>query len=167
MQNDYYDKTLDRFASWITHQDTKAGLALVILGIASADLLDHATQLADAHKLPSGWGDVATAAFWLAVTAAAATVVFAWLTILPRIKPGSGPSLFFFRTVAGYRTHDEFRAAAAGLSDAERERHLAAQVWELARHATAKARYARLSYMTVLAFLVLWGLSRVALSLAA
>lgn len=163
---DYYDKTLDRFASWISHQDTKAAFALVVLGIASADLLERATPLADAHKQQSGWGDLATWAFWLAVLAGALTVAFAWFTVVPRVKPASGRSVFFFGTVASYPTAAEYQASAKRLTDAQFEEDLAEQVWELARHAATKARFARYAYMAVFAFLLLWGCARVALSLA-
>ena len=90
--DDYYDKALDRFAAWIKHQDSKAAFALVIVGIASADLLDHASFLAHAYKRPSGWGDLATCAFWLAVAAGALTVLFAWFTVVPRVRPATGQS---------------------------------------------------------------------------
>jgi hypothetical protein len=163
---EYYEKTLDRFTGWITHQDTKAAFALVILGIGSADLLDHAARLSDAHQNPSRWGSVATVAFWLAVAAGASAIALAWLTVIPRVRSASGSSVYFFGTVASYRTAREYEAAVERLTDDERKMALAEQVWELAKHAATKARYARLAYVAVFVFLLLWGAARVSLSLA-
>lgn len=70
--------------------------------------------------------------------------------------------MFFFGTVAGYPTAPEYKSAVTTLTDEQLEE----QVWELARHATMKAKYARLTYMAVFGFLLLWGAARVSLSLA-
>ena len=166
---EYYDQSLDRFAGWIQHQDSKAGLALVVLGIALSDLLDHANELADAHRLASTWGLLATVAFWVALGAGAATVLFAWLTVFPRLTPRkeSPESVYFFGRVAQYESPDKYVAAVSDLDDEKLRKHLAYQVWELADHANRKAEWVRWAYVAVGLFLVCWGVARVALSLAA
>jgi hypothetical protein len=70
----------------------------------------------------------------------------------------------------GWLTYEDAKAAFARtllaiafsnlLGPCWQARRLAAQVWELARHAEAKARLARFAFVGVLAFLVFWGVAR-------
>jgi hypothetical protein len=165
---DFYKDSLARFTGWMTYEDAKAAFALTLLAIAFSNLLSRASSLVHAHALTSGWGDVATVAFYVALVAAVSVLTFAWLTVFPRTKPHKGEpvSLYYHKTVAGYRSAAEFQLAVENLPAQDFEKQLAAQVWELALHASRKARFARFAFVAVLAFLVSWGVTRVALALA-
>lgn len=59
-------EALERFSDWIRFADAKAGVVLVVLGLALSDLLKRAGAFVDAGLAASAWGEVATVAFWVA-----------------------------------------------------------------------------------------------------
>jgi hypothetical protein len=166
--SDYYEDSLERFTGWIKHQDSKAAFALVVLGIG------RATSSIARRRSPRRTSWEADGAmrrrrrFGVPSSSASSPSPSPWLTVRPRTKRGeeTRSSVYFFRSVAEHRSAKEYEAAVKALSEADMEEQLAGQVWELAKHADTKVRYARSAYVTVALFLVLWGAARVFLALA-
>lgn len=77
-------EALERFSDWIRFADAKAGVVLVVLGLALSDLLKRAGAFVDAGLAASAWGEVATVAFWVAGGLAVATTVLVIMTLFPR-----------------------------------------------------------------------------------
>ena len=164
-QADFLYRSIERVSDWIKYQDSKAGAVLVILAIGAADLIAQADRLVDAHET-SKLGVAASTMFWVAVTAAVVTVAFVALTLFPRVEPKSGPSLFYFGSVAGYRTAEDFHKEVQEMSDDSLARHLATQAWELARLAAAKVAFVRIATGAALCFLGAWATARFLLAVA-
>jgi hypothetical protein len=162
---DALERTVERFGGWVQFADAKAGAVLVLLGLGLADLLDHASGLAHAHKLRSDWGNLATALFWLALVCAATVVLEASRALFPRVKARTH-SVFFFGSVAEYDSGASYAGVATALTPTEVAVQMADQAWELARIATVKFSRLRTAYWFALAFLTAWALARCSLALA-
>jgi hypothetical protein len=161
---DFLYRAIERFADWIKFQDTKAGATLVILAVGTGDLITNASRLAHAHQF-SNPGVLATFAFWAAALFASMTLIFVALTLLPKVKAKTRPSLYFFGSVASFDSADEFAAQVRTLKSHDLISHLSAQAWELARIANRKALFVRIATFAVAAFLLAWAVGRLALGL--
>lgn len=161
-QLDFLEDAQRRFQSWIQLADAKAGAVLVILGLMATNLISKSDRLSRAVDAPSGWGTVATWAFWLACVAAAVSVVLVSLALFPRTKAKT-KSLAFFANVATYKTAADYLDAVKKKDVAGLRKETANQVWELARVASWKFAFLKRAYFATLIFLVLAAAARVAL----
>jgi hypothetical protein len=163
--SDLYEKSLDRFGGWVQFEDAKGSLVLVLLGLGLVDLLGVASRAIHAHKLKSGWGDIASGAFWVAIAGAAIAVALVILAIKPRAKASRG-SIFFFGTVDTYDSAESYQREVQRLTQEERTAEMASQTWQLAKVTAMKVRLLGWSYWAVTLFLAAWAISRLTLGLA-
>jgi Family of unknown function (DUF5706) len=152
---DFFAASVDRFGQWLQFEDAKAGVVLVILGIALSDLLGKAGALIHAHKSHSGWGGVASVSFWVAVLSAAAVLALVIFALTPRIR-ARRPSVYFFGTVGTYGDPTEYESAVAALDDTALAHQMASQAWQLGAIAQLKARIVGWAFWFVAIFLVAW-----------
>jgi hypothetical protein len=96
---------------------------------------------------------------------AAAVVAFVTLALNPAAHARE-PSIFFFGTVAGYGSRPEYEQIVRSRDATERAHEMAAQAWQLARIARTKVCLVGWAIRFVAAFLVAWGVARLALGLA-
>ena len=180
----YYETSIDRFTSWVQYEDAKAGAVLVLLGLGLTDVLGNADTLINAYHAPaphhSGWGWVATVAFWAAIVAAVCTVAVIATAVWPYTGPGRRPrvgnSLFYFNDVAtNYRYRDptekakmlaEYRERVRDTPDEELEKDMSQQAFILAHIAAKKVRLVKLGFWSVTGFLIAWAVARIALGVA-
>jgi hypothetical protein len=138
---------------------------LVVLGFGIVDLFNHASKLTHAHALPSGWGDVATTAYWFAIVAAVAAVAQLSRALFPRHRAEQA-SLFYFGLAATFPTADEYARTLDAMSPDELERNLASQAWHLAGIAQEKFASTRRAYYALMLFFAFWGVARITLAIA-
>lgn len=156
-------EALERFSDWIRFADAKAGVVLVVLGLALSDLLKRAGAFVDAGLAASAWGEVATVAFWVAGGLAVATTVLVIMTLFPKAAP-SEESLAYFGDVAKAGSAAAYRQTLHALSEGQLADHIAAQAWDLSRIAKVKFARIRYAYGFALGFLVAWAVARLALA---
>lgn len=93
------------------------------------------------------------------------SILFAFLTLRPRLAPGPRQSLFFFGNIAN-KTAEQFIEEFAGLSEGEAIEDLLCQVHVNSQIANAKFRLIAVSTNAFIAALVLWIVSLVLSALA-
>lgn len=166
-QHEFFDKALADAGRWTRFSDPKALAALVILGLALANLLEYVRPLMHAHEAGSAFGWIATIAFWLAVVWAVVTVLVVILSLFPRVAPVQPAQvpLYFFGHIAAFASAAEYENEVRRRSARELESAVAAQAWEVARVARVKHIYAKRALQSVIVFLVCWAVARVGLAL--
>jgi hypothetical protein len=165
---DFFEKALADAGQWTRFADSKAIAALVILGLALANLLSVADSLVHAHRAGTVWGWLATIAFWVALGFAASAVASVAGSLFPRVKPHAPSSqpVYFFAHVAAFASPEDYEHSVRGRSARELESAVASQAWEVARVAASKHRLAKAALACALAFLGCWAVARLGLSLS-
>lgn len=149
-------------ADWTRYTDPKVFGVFVFLGIGVSDLLEHASELIDAHEASGFFAWAATLSFYVACALVVATVVCASKALFPRAKSQASAGVLFFGHIATYDTPEQYlEAVKAADLDAE----VAAQAWEVSRIAAAKVTWAQHAYRAVVGFLAFWAIGRIALEL--
>jgi hypothetical protein len=176
-KDDFYEKSVDRFSSWVQFEDAKAGAVLVLLGLGLTDILGNADALIHAHE-KSSLGGIASFAFWLAIAAAAAAVGVVAYAVFPFTRSSQGSSIFYFKDVATNFPYKAKREAekreqlaayvnevSVARSEEELEWDMADQALTLAGIAAKKVRFVFWGFWSVAVFLIAWGVARIALGL--
>jgi hypothetical protein len=127
----FYEKSVDRFTSWVQYEDAKAGAVLVLLGLGLTDVLGNAGRLINAYHAPpphdSSWGWVASIAFWAAIVTAGCAVGAIAIAVWPytgrrrRCHP-FGSSLFYFNAVAEWHEYRGVKVLRKKASERAKER---------------------------------------------
>jgi hypothetical protein len=162
---DFYEKSVDRFSSWVQFEDAKAGAVLVFLGLGLTDVLGNADTLINAHEKSTS-GAIASIAFWVSIFAAVMAVGFVAYAVWPFTRSPDGDSIYFFKDVAA-RDHSlaEYVEDVNSRDDPRLEEDMANQAWTLARIAAVKVKYVTRGFWSVTVFLVAWAVARIALGL--
>jgi Family of unknown function (DUF5706) len=176
-KDDFYEKSVDRFSSWVQFEDAKAGAVLVLPGLGLTDILGNADALIHAHE-KSSLDVIASFAFWLSIAAAAAAVGVVAYAVFPFTRSSHGSSIFYFEDVAtnfpyiGKSDAEKGEQLAAYVNEVSvargeeaLERDMADQALTLAGIAAKKVRYVSLGFWSVAVFLIAWGVARIALGL--
>jgi hypothetical protein len=135
-------RTLQIVSDWIKVADTKAGAALAVDG---AVLAVTAARLrgSPAPSIPS------ILVSSVAVALAAASVLLAIWTVLPRAQRLRTESISYYGTIAAFNSAAEFRTAAlTTLSDPDQlSKNIAQHIWAFSRAAARKYRLVRWAIM--------------------
>ena len=130
-RDDFFEKSVDRFSSWVQFEDAKAGAVLVLLGLGLTDVLGNADALIHAHEKSSS-GVIASFAFWLSIVAAAAAVGVVAYAVFPFTRSSHGRSIFYFKDVAANFPY-------IGRGEAEKGGKLVAYVNEVSARGASKS----------------------------
>src|SRR5262249_62258852 len=74
-QLDFLYRAESAFSGWVQFADAKAGGVTLLLGIGLLDLIRRSSAMVHAHEHGSAWGWIATVTFFVAIGAAAVTIV--------------------------------------------------------------------------------------------
>ncbi|GEM_PF-5860824 len=184
---DFLERALIAATEWTRHGDAKVLAVLVLLGLGSKDMIDHAGRLFAPHEPAASTCDIinvtghtcggllAASAAITAGALAGITVVLVMQALFPRLRmrgllPGNretGPisSLFYFGEVSRFNSHVAYQAAVKAKKPYELLDDLAGQVYEVAKVAAAKHRATRRAYVAVFVFLGAWAVARIALAM--
>lgn len=181
----FLEKALTSAGEWTRFADPKALGVLVILGLGVKDLVGRSrafllppdTRGADCGFLSvsgQSCGEVvALASYCLAAVMAALVVLFVTVAVFPRLqltrsRPSNDDwSLFYFEDIAKQDSAHAYESAVRHKSASELESELARQVHAISVVASRKHRFTKRAYLSVVAFLGLWVVARVASALAA
>jgi hypothetical protein len=183
---DFLERALIANSDWTRYADPKAIAVLVLLGLGVKDLVDNTGRILEPHEPATNAcglidvsghscsGLIATSSGVGAAVVAGLVVFLVSKALFPRLRmrgllPGDeakGPirSSLFFGEVAKYNSQDTYRAKVRTQSPHELLDDLAGQVYEISTIARDKHLATQRAYVAVIAFLVLWALSRVSLA---
>jgi hypothetical protein len=165
-QLDFLYRAESNFSEWVQFADAKSGGVVLVLSIGALDVFRHANDYIHAHNLHHAvWGWLSLVGFIAAIGAIALTIAGVANTLFPTIRP-SKPSLFFFGVAASFPTGEAYGSAVTEKREVDLIDQVSTQAWNLACIANDKYASLRRAYLGALIFLVAWGASRVALSLA-
>src|SRR5262249_10281581 len=73
-QLDFLYRAESAYSGWVQFAVAKAGGVTLLLGFGLLDLIRRSSAMVHAHERGSAWGWIATITFFIAITAAIATV---------------------------------------------------------------------------------------------
>jgi len=164
---EFFEKSLTAAGEWTRFADPKALGVAVFLSFGVTDLLSRTGDLYHGLSDNSSLEWVTTLCFLAACFFALATVFCVSSALFPRVTPKGPRSLFFFGSVAGICEPEEYERQVREKTPQELESQIAHQAWNVARTASTKHWWTQWAYRSLLAFLAIWVISRVALSFAA
>src|SRR5262249_54453267 len=133
--------------------------------IGLLDLIRRSSAMVHAHEHGSAWGWIATVTFFVAIGAAAVTIVQLSRALFPTERGGS-PSLYYFGHAADHPDATTFRRAIEASHQRDLLHAVAVQAWNLALIATAKYHKLRLAYVGAVLFVASWAIARITLQFA-
>ncbi len=114
--------------------DTKANVLMAASAILAGLLVGQSVPVCN---------DSARVVVLLAVGLALSSAGAAVLTLIPRTKSEQHKTLFYYQAALEYDKWDEYYAKVKDVSEADVDRELAAQAWELARIVRRKYAWLR------------------------